>query len=377
MNTLCCVLLLINLTTAVRALAPPLNLSLQTLNTQYVLLWDWAADLRSSMNETPTFTAQYLPAYQTRKGADKQNWGSVCVDVSERRCDFTNADLNYFGLYCLRVRANTAQSFSSWTSIDFCPDKEANLGPPSSVRLTAVKGDLQISIADPMSSRNQSMRTNEAQDMYFLIQFWKETDGSQKPVVLKTKNNVVTLSELDSWTQYCVRVQSCYDFYNKASVFSETQCTSTKGSTLYWQILLYFLLSLLLCFLLPLLVWFCFYKMFLFLKSVFYPNVHLPHHLQELWSCDPETPPQLLPPPQSSACESVALIGSETDNKATSSGSEEQDGSGASRHSSGDSGFSSMEEDCSHTHTHTVKPTHHTHTGPKLGLHDNVSAEVQ
>lgn len=59
----------------------------------------------------------------------------------------------------------TALSFSS----------VADLGPPSSVKLTSVKGDLEIVIADPLSSTNKSMKTL-APDMYYLIQYWKQLE---------------------------------------------------------------------------------------------------------------------------------------------------------------------------------------------------------
>lgn len=65
-------------------------------------------------------------AFQSRKAAHKQKWRTVCADVSERHCDFTDAKLNYWGIYYLRVRANTAQWFSSWTNISFCPDKDGD-----------------------------------------------------------------------------------------------------------------------------------------------------------------------------------------------------------------------------------------------------------
>ncbi|ROL48997.1 Interferon alpha/beta receptor 1a [Anabarilius grahami] len=366
---------------------------LQTLNTQYVLHWDWADDQQTAVNGTLTFTAQYLSAFQSRKAAHQQKWRTVCADVSERLCDFTDAGLNYWGIYYLRVRANTAQWFSSWTNISFCPDKEADLGPPSSVKLTSVKGDLEIVIADPLSSTNESMKTL-APDMHYRIQYWKKLEdykfqnrqlsvylggfgfledvlrffmlvvdasasnsppfsigtamNREKAKVLKTKNNVVTLSELDGSTWYCVRVQSCCDFYNKTSVFSDTHCTRTEGQTPYWQIFLYFLLSLVLCFLLVL-VWFCFYKVLKSLKSIFYPNVQLPAHIQELWSSDSEKP-QLLPPDSpGSVCEHLDMISAEMDAvmDAQSLNSEDQDTSAPSRHGSGDSGFSSTEEDFS------------------------------
>ncbi|XP_051762367.1 interferon alpha/beta receptor 1a [Ctenopharyngodon idella] len=340
MNALRCFSLLLSVSVALGDLSRPQNLSLQTLNTQYVLHWDWADDQQTAMKGTLTFTAQYL--------SHKQKWRTVCADVSERRCDFTDAGLHYKGMYYLRVRANTAQWFSSWTNISFCPEEDADLGPPSSVKLTSVKGDLEIVIADPLSSTNESMKTL-APDMHYLIQYWKQLEGYKKAEVLKTKNNVVTLSELDGSTWYCVRVQSCCDFYNKTSVFSDTHCTRTEGPTPYWQIFLYFLLSLVLCFLLVLLVWFCFYKVLKSLKSIFYPNVQLPAHIQELWVSDSEKP-QLLPPESpSSVCEHLDMISAEMDAvmDAQSLNSEDQDTSAPSRHGSGDSGFNSTEEDFS------------------------------
>ncbi|XP_048048429.1 interferon alpha/beta receptor 1a-like isoform X1 [Megalobrama amblycephala] len=348
MKALRCFCLLLSVVTALGDLSRPQNLSLQTLNTQYVLHWDWADDQQTAVNGTLTFTAQYLSAFQSRKAAHKQKWRTVCADVSEHLCDFTDSGLNYWGIYYLRVRANTAQWFSSWTNISFCPDKDADLGPPSSVKLTSVKGDLEIVIADPLSSTNESMKTL-APDMHYLIQYWKKREDYKKAEVLKTKNNVVTLSELDGSTWYCVRVQSCCDFYNKTSVFSDTHCTRTEGQTPYWQIFLYFLLSLVLCFLLVLLVWFCFYKVLKSLKSIFYPNVQLPAHIQELWSPDSEKP-QLLPPESpGSVCEHLDLISAEMDTvtDAQSLNSEDQDTSAPSRHGSGDSGFNSTEEDFS------------------------------
>ncbi|XP_056088605.1 interferon alpha/beta receptor 1a-like, partial [Rhinichthys klamathensis goyatoka] len=339
----------------------PQNLSVQSLNTQYVLRWDWDDDQQSAINEPLTFTAQYLSAVNSRKAPHKQNWSTVCADVLERHCDFTDAGLRYLGINLLRVRANTAEQFSNWTSINFCPDKEADLGPPSSVKLTSVKGDLEINIADPLSSTNESMKTL-AENMSYLIHYWKRPQGYQKAEVLKTKNNVVMLSELDRWTWYCVRVQSRYDIYNKTSVFSDTHCIRTEGLTPYWQICLYFLLALLIClyFLLALLVWFSFYKVFKSLKSIFYPNVHLPHHIQELWLSDSETPHLLPPRCSGSVWDQLDMISAETDSvpDVQISIPEDQDTSVPSRHGSGDSGFNSTEDSSVRLLSSTRHDTH-------------------
>ncbi|XP_039506278.1 interleukin-10 receptor subunit beta isoform X1 [Pimephales promelas] len=329
------------------------NVSVVSLNTQYVLRWAWADDPHT-INGTPTFTAQYLSAVYSRRAPHKQVWRTVCADVQERRCDFTDAGLSYWGIYLLRVRVNTAPP-SDWTSITFCPDKDADLGPPSSVKLTSGEGDLEIAIDDPLTSNNESMRTL-VQDMQYVIQYWRRPEGYQTAEVLKTQNNVVTLSALDRWTWYCVRVQSRYDFYNKRSVFSNTHCARTEGLTPYWQICLYFLLSLVLSFLLGLLLWFSFYGV-KFVKSIFYPNVQLPPHIQELWLSDSETP-HLLPPPRSSSVWDQLDVSAETDTipDRQMSSAEDQDSGVPSRHGSGDSGFSSTEEDSS------VRPLRSTHT---------------
>ncbi|XDV31430.1 hypothetical protein PO909_034116 [Leuciscus waleckii] len=55
-----CVSLLVCVSLALADWSPPQNLSVQSLNTQYVLRWDWADDQQSAINGTLTFTAQYL-----------------------------------------------------------------------------------------------------------------------------------------------------------------------------------------------------------------------------------------------------------------------------------------------------------------------------
>ncbi|XP_059417329.1 interferon alpha/beta receptor 1a-like isoform X1 [Carassius carassius] len=322
----------------------PENLStVDSLNTRYVLRWDWPQE--TAVDQTVTFTAQYISERLFQKPRHEKHWISVCVHVLEHRCDFTGAVLHYLALYHLRVRASTPQQSSGWVQIRFCPDKHAALGPPSSVKLTSIKGHLEINITDPLTSTNQSMKTLLDNNLSYLIQYWRRSEDPQKAEVLQTENNIVMLTGLDRQTWYCVRVQSRYDFYNKTSVFSDTHCTRTGGQMLYWQIFLCFLLSLLLCFLLVLLLSFCFYKMFTLLKSTFCPAVHLPDHIQELWSSDCTAPQLLAPESPESVCEPLVTACTELD--AALVNTEDQDFSTHSRHRSGDSGVYSTEEDSS------------------------------
>ncbi|XP_016339593.1 interferon alpha/beta receptor 1b-like isoform X2 [Sinocyclocheilus anshuiensis] len=326
----------------------PDNVSVDSLNTRYVLRWDWPHE--SAVNQTVTFTVQYLAERLSRKASHEKYWTSMCVDVLEHRCDFTAAELHYLALYLLRVRANTSQRSSGWVQIRFCPDKHAALGPPSSVRLRSVKGHLEIIITDPVTSSNQSMKTLLDNNLRYLIQYWRRSEEPKKAKVLQTENNVVMLTDLDRQTWYCVRVQSRYDFYNKISVFSDTHCTRTEGQMPYWQIFLYFLISLLLSFLLVVLLSFCCYKMFTLLKNTFCPAIQLPDHIQELWLSDSEKPQLLAPESPESVCELLVMVSAELDAVAVDehSNTEDQDSSTHGRHGSGDSGVYSTEEDSGH-----------------------------
>ncbi|XP_052004768.1 interleukin-10 receptor subunit beta [Xyrauchen texanus] len=352
MKALCCFalrfFLLVDVSLVLGDLVSPQNVTLETLNTHYVLQWEWSP--QTAINSTVTFTAQSLAKYKAHKQVHKQDWQSVCVNVTEHRCDFSNAGLHYFGMFLLRVRVNTAQKSSRWVQIEFCPDKHAALGPPSNVQLNSVKEDLEIIISDPLSSTNQSMK-ELSQKMYYLIQHWKKSDSSQESkTVLKTESNVVILSNLDKWTEYCVRVQSCCAFYNKSSSFSDTLCKQTGGDTSYQQIVVYFLLSLLFL-LVVLFLWFCLYKMRKIIKGIFYPSIELPVYMQERWSSDSDMP-KLLHPESESVCDHLVLNSVETpDTEAiVTDALISQDTVMHSRHGSGDSGVYSTEEDSGHTH---------------------------
>uniref|UniRef100_A0A673ICD6 Interleukin 10 receptor, beta n=1 Tax=Sinocyclocheilus rhinocerous TaxID=307959 RepID=A0A673ICD6_9TELE len=167
-----------------RDLRRPENVSVDSLNTRYVLRWDWPHE--TAANQTVTFTAQ---EFRSRKASNEKYWTSVCANVLEHHCDFTGAELHYNDLYLLRVWANTSQQSPGWVQIRFCPDKHGDpavsaLGPPSSLKLSSVKGDLEIIITDPLSSTNQSMKTLLNDRLSYRIQYWRRSEEPQVPVGL-------------------------------------------------------------------------------------------------------------------------------------------------------------------------------------------------
>ncbi|XP_030642912.1 interferon alpha/beta receptor 1b [Chanos chanos] len=348
--------LLASLSNVFGELASPRNVAMETLNTNYVLKWDW--DQETAGNQNVTFTVEYIARFKISRKSKRHDWTPVCVNVPERHCDISEAELHYLGLWVLRVQARQGQLRSAWVEKEFCPDKDATIGPPSNVSLNLVNGFLEVMISDPLDHNNKSMK-EMISHLRYVIQYWKHPSHAQKPFVLEPTANIVVLPDLENWTLYCVRVQSRYDYYNKSSVFSPTQCMQTEGPTSYLVIFLYFLLSLMLCFLMVLLVSFTFYKVSKIVKTTFFPSIQLPTPIQEYLSDSPSSDLPCLLTPESEQeifCDRLEVVESEPVLKETvvlevhipptgSSGFPlEQDSGKHSRHGSGDSGMYSTEE---------------------------------
>nr|XP_046260155.1 interleukin-10 receptor subunit beta [Scatophagus argus] len=273
-------------------LATPHNVTMVTLNTNYTLSWDW--DEGAAESHAVTFTTQYVPRFKLK--FKSVNWNVVCNNASPRSCDLTHVNLHFKGIYVLRVRANLKNTHSNWVQKEFCPDKDADVGPPSRVDLAPAGGLLDVIIKDPLSSTNTSMK-ELIQDLYYQIVYWEDSPDAQASGIqtLSSQANVVTLPNLKAWTMYCVRVQSGTTFYNKSSSFTSPQCRQTEGVTPWWLIFLCFLGSLGICFIIMLVAICGFYSIYKMVKAVFFPRTQLPPHFQELLCDSPDSDiPRLL-----------------------------------------------------------------------------------
>ncbi|KAF3695201.1 Interferon alpha/beta receptor 1a Membrane-associated type I interferon receptor [Channa argus] len=251
------------------ALEAPQNLTLITLNTNYTLSWNWHQSPAESQDVT--FTTQYIGTYKLKNYKKIPNWSTVCEETSHRSCDFTRLNLHYQAQYTLRVRANANVLHSDWVETEFCPEKQAVLGPPT-VHLAPAGNDLDVFILDPLTSTNTSMKEHIPK-LYYNILYWDKS-ADTKTKTLNNSVNQVTLPNLKSWTWYCVKVQSCYE--TKSSTFTSPLCTQTKGKTPWWIIFLSFLGSLV--------VLLSLYSCFLCCKTIkatFYPSNQLPTHLKK------------------------------------------------------------------------------------------------
>ncbi|XP_078119147.1 interferon alpha/beta receptor 1b-like isoform X1 [Sander vitreus] len=273
-------------------LAPPKNLTLITLNTNYTLSWDW--DQSFAEGHAVNFTTQYVAKFELKSKRKSPVWETACEKTSHRSCDLTKFNLYYLGIYVLRVQASVNGRVSDWVTKDFCPDKDAAVGPPSRVDLSPAGSGLDIIISDPLTSTNSSMK-DHIEDLYYHILYWERSVDTQavETQMLASKATVVTLSDLKAWTWYCVRVQSRYDFFNKKSSFTSPHCMQTEGAIPWWQIFGYFLL-LVICFLLLLVIICSSFWFFKTVKATFYPSNQLPPHFQYLCDSSGSDIPRLL-----------------------------------------------------------------------------------
>ncbi|XP_060909537.1 interleukin-10 receptor subunit beta isoform X3 [Labrus mixtus] len=275
--------------------ASPQNVNVLSLNTNYTLTWDW--DHNSSDALPVSFTTEYIPRFKL-SSKKVVVWNMACEESPRRSCDLTPLDLHYLSIFILRVRANVNGSHSDWVQKKFCPDTDAAVGPPSKVDLGPAGGDLDVFISDPLTSANISMK-EDLRELYYHIRYWEKSEDTQvlRTRSLNTSVNMVTLPNLKSWTWYCVSIQTRYDFYNKYSSFTNPLCMQTQGTLPWWQIVLYFLASLLVFFVLMLLILCGSFWCYRTVKSTLYPPIHLPKHFQEYLHDSPGSDvPRLLTP---------------------------------------------------------------------------------
>uniref|UniRef100_H3CHJ3 Fibronectin type-III domain-containing protein n=1 Tax=Tetraodon nigroviridis TaxID=99883 RepID=H3CHJ3_TETNG len=281
-------------------LAAPANVTMETMNTDYVLRWDWD----QSWGQDVTFTTQYISHSKARNPHRQDQWEELCANLTHHSCDLSGAGLMYEGKYLVRVRAEADGSCSQWASLTFHPDKDARVGPPSRVSLSHADGAVDVHIEDPLSGANTSMRTLLPGLSYHIL-YWEGPGPPQSSQVqnLSSKATLVTLSGLGR-TCYCVAVQTLNRYHPKKSSFTSPICIQTPGALVWWLSVLCFLGSMLGCFLLG----FFFYKTSKWLQTVFFPASQLPSHFKE-YLCDfpGSDMPRLLTSDAEQRCDKVVV----------------------------------------------------------------------
>ncbi|XP_036401719.1 interferon alpha/beta receptor 1a-like [Megalops cyprinoides] len=234
MNRCTSLAFLLTLTVA-EALLRPENVTMEAVNTRYILRWNWD---QTQANYTVRFTAGYT--YSNEKS---YNW--VCNRTAENQCDFSFQNLYYWACYTVQVQAEGQRESSQWYPLKFCPDEHASLGPPPHVEVISREAMLTINITEPLTIHNVSM--SSIMPLSFWVQYW-EKDASQQKSNKKLNTSWGTLTLLKPWTEYCLKVSAFNTDYKKTSPFTNKLCVQTRGreNRLFWKLLPGLLIFLLL-----------------------------------------------------------------------------------------------------------------------------------
>uniref|UniRef100_A0A3P9M6T1 Fibronectin type-III domain-containing protein n=1 Tax=Oryzias latipes TaxID=8090 RepID=A0A3P9M6T1_ORYLA len=253
-------------------LPPPQDLTMVAINTNYTLRWNYKQS--AALPYQVTFTTEFISKYMLTIKKKPPVWKPACKESPEHSCELTSFDLYYFSIYKLRVRASVNGNHSAWAFKEFCPDKDTGIGPPSSVKLTLAGYSLEVSIVDPLTSTNSSMKDYMA-DLSYNIRYWERHEDEEALIIktISTNSNVVALSDLEPLTWYCVRVQSYTKYYNRSSSFTSPLCMKNDGHAPCWQILLIFMAFLVIVVPLVVLLAVGSFRCSRFWKSVFHPEL--------------------------------------------------------------------------------------------------------
>lgn len=271
---------------------PPVNLTVQALNTNYTLHWTWAGmDTQSAK-----FTIQYIGKFRLTQ--NQSNWVTACEDTQTMSCDLNPLNLHYLGIFALRVRATVNGYHSEWAQVDFAPATDAAVGPPIRVLVSPAGNVLEVSISAPQTVTSTSMK-EKIHSLYYRILYWEHHASHKKSqaAAVDSANTMVVLEDLKSWTWYCVSVQSRTIEPNRTSAFTDPICISTQGEFQWGKFSWIFGISLLLGFIIVLgILLGCFYNKKRFQTSVTQPaclneqHWHSPHQLlssdQQSEQCD-------------------------------------------------------------------------------------------
>uniref|UniRef100_A0AAV2JCK9 Uncharacterized protein n=1 Tax=Knipowitschia caucasica TaxID=637954 RepID=A0AAV2JCK9_KNICA len=227
---------------------PPHDVTVRAVNTNYCLVWNWTGPEGHEVS----FTTQYIGKFKLNRPNDPK-WWPACDGSPLMTCDLNPLKLHYLGIYCLRVRAAVGGVFSPWRHVEFTPGEDAAVGPPSRVTVSAAGAGLEVSVLEPQTNNNTSMKEH-IPFLSFRYTFWEQqpqsvlasTHTGQQPQMFHVDSDktVVVLENLKSWTVFCVKVKSRTTNPNRTSRYSPPHCLSTNGSLHWWQVALIFLSSL-------------------------------------------------------------------------------------------------------------------------------------
>ncbi|XP_071755167.1 interleukin-10 receptor subunit beta-like [Centroberyx gerrardi] len=193
----------------------PRNVEISSNNMDLVLSWDPPAD--------PTHGL----LYRTEFNSSVSKYRVGCLNTSALRCDLTSLDINLYGTYTARVRAELGAESSVWVeSPQIILDKNTNIGPPS-VSLISNGATIEVSITDPVFKISELRRAYNYAT--YNITYWKEGQQEKAVSISNVQQNRVVVNTLQPWTRYCFQVQIHTDRNLRPSEPSSITCGSTTS----------------------------------------------------------------------------------------------------------------------------------------------------
>ncbi|XP_076854528.1 interferon alpha/beta receptor 1a-like isoform X2 [Brachyhypopomus gauderio] len=212
------------------SLPSPTDVTMVAVDMNYTLQWGYTS---TELKNIITFTAEYAFS------EDKNNDGSyvkVCEGSGTRSCDFTHK-LDFSCAYIIRVRAESGSEHSDWIYVQFTPDEDGLLGPPSQVNIEADVAMLILTVSTSVKSTVVKLQ--------YRVRYWERQSPEQKQVK-DYDNPYVSLVSLKPWTEFCVQVSVFDQNFGMSSNYTSPQCVYTKGSMSLWQ-----MVSVVLCSIVP------------------------------------------------------------------------------------------------------------------------------
>lgn len=212
---------LYGVTVVVSGLLPsPRNVRLTSKNMDLVLRWDPPENVTGEVLYTTEYRVILLDSSSK----------PACVNTSALFCDLTDPHLQLnimeFGQYSASVQARSGEEESQWVhSQNLTLDKDTVIGPPDVV-LVSSGVNLELSVTDPQFK--VSTRSRVFSLVHYNISYWPQRRQHMLSHLLVQQDRIV-LSDLEPWTEYCVKVQVQVDSvrnHNHATP-SDPVCEST------------------------------------------------------------------------------------------------------------------------------------------------------
>ncbi|NXO05005.1 INAR1 protein, partial [Rhinopomastus cyanomelas] len=254
------------------------NIRALAVNMKFYLHWN------NQYKQDVSYNVQYLLGYLKKLHDDySEKWLNVagCENITDTKCNFSSIITTSLGFYYLRVQAISGYNKSCLSDeVKVDPLITNEIGPPD-VKVDVSGVLLHIQISPPGGPECEVMRGHY--DLSYRVLYWKNSSNNEDEIQIKEiKQTIGMISDLKPATLYCVKVQAFSEIYNKSSPYSKEECIQTPGDTVLPQIILVtFLVTVTVVFLVATPIGFALYRAYNKIKYIFFPSCQPPSNIED------------------------------------------------------------------------------------------------